>query len=296
MATGKQITADQEFLAGFKNIVQGLEEISTLKMRRTRTHVVEMRVFLNLLSKVYFQVKAADEKRQKELLAVGKKKKIQHEVVTEEGKSRKKTRPLYVFLSANTRLYGDIIQKVFTRFKEALDKRRGEVDIMIIGKVGRTLYNESGLTIPYLYFEIPDLDAKQADLRQIAYHLIQYESVLVFHGRFENILNQKSYISSVTGDYALTSGQEDVKAANFLFEPTFEEIKTFFETQVSAILLNQVVSEGALARFASRINAMEKALEKILEMEEDLRLRRRIFKKSLDNKKQIQNLTAVLRG
>lgn len=295
MATRHELLDEIAFFQTFKGVVQGFEEVSTLKMKKIRSSVVQTRDFLTRLSHVYFQVKAANQKKIDRLLAADNKKK------KKKGRGKaplvleKKKQPLYVFLSANTKLYGEIIAKVFDNFQEALAKAGDKADVMIIGRVGRTMYKEAGLTRPYLYFEIPDLDARPQDLRQVAFHLVQYEHVVVFHGKFDSILTQNAQRSSVTGDLFIegggqAGGAKREVAMDFLFEPNLEEIVRFFETQVSTLLLNQVVNEGALARFASRIRAMEKALERTNEIEYDLNLKKRLLKKSTENKKQTEKM------
>ncbi len=291
MATRHELLDEIEFFQTFKGVVQGFEEISTLKMKKIRAGVIQTRDFLDRLSHVYFQVKAAHGRKIEKLLEEEKKKKKKGPGGKAPVIILKKKKPLYIFLSANTKLYGEIISKVFGSFKKALADVGDEADIMIIGRVGRGLFTEAGLTKPYLYFEIPDLDSKPSDLRQIAFHLVQYEHVVVFHGQFDTILTQNAHATSVTGDLSIQKSDPAQEVAmDFLFEPTLEEIVTFFETQVSSLLLNQAVSEGALARFASRIRAMEKALEKTNEIAAQLNQRWRRARKAEVNKRQTEKM------
>jgi len=62
----------------------------------------------------------------------------------------------------------------------------------------------------------------------------------------------------------------------------------FFESQILSMLLNQTVSEGKLARFASRIKAMEFAQNNIEKKLSILSYRERRLRSMGMNKKQLQ--------
>ena len=106
------------------------------------------------------------------------------------------------------------------------------------------------------------------------------------YGKFNNIITQEPTSGSLTGDMP----KEQVKQGetNFIFEPSVENIMEFFESQIFSMLLDQTISEGKLARFASRIKAMESAQNNLQKQLDILASKQRRLRGMEINKKQIQ--------
>ena len=79
-----------------------------------------------------------------------------------------------------------------------------------------------------------------------------------------------------------------------MFEPSLEKILMFFETEIFASLFNHTVKESQLAKFASRVLALDQADEKMQN-----RLKKLQFEHTRAvhwdlNKKQLNLLPAIL--
>ena len=74
----------------------------------------------------------------------------------------------------------------------------------------------------------------------------------------------------------------------FLFEPSIEYVVDFFENQIFSIILSQTVSEAQLARFGSRIQAMETAQNNMQKLIEKIARRQKAVKALEINKKQLE--------
>src|SRR3989344_4267153 len=258
MPTKREIKDEMDNLKTLQALTDAYAEIASRRMKTVRSSVTLTRDFLAALEDVFNQVRAG-YKRQVEAL---KKKKKAGEAQTitflaHNGKT------VSVFLSANAGLYGDIIPKVFKQFVDEIDKTNSEVTI--IGRLGRELFLQRFSSLrPYTYFDYPDVGASQTDMNKIIAHLVPYEEIRVHYGQFKNVARQEPVVYNISAQTAITiEGEREAKAAHYLFEPTLEEILMFFETEMFGSLLDQTMRESQLAKFASRMLAMDKAYENI---------------------------------
>jgi ATP synthase F1 gamma subunit len=175
---------------------------------------------------------------------------------------KKNKKDVWILISSNNKLYGGIVMDSFNLFKERLKSANlAKIDLIIIGKQGKIFMDDLNLKIPYEYFELPDTNVTVDYLKKISEKLIYYENVYVFYGKFNNLVSQTAVQVAISGEMSIDDpkAQATHRKIKFLFEPSIEEILSFFENQILQLLLNQTVQEAQLARFASRINAMEAA-------------------------------------
>lgn len=257
MATKRDIQEKMENLKTLQALTDAYAEIASRRMKKTRDSVVSTRDFLASLEDVFNQVRAG-YRRQVE--ALKKRKGAEKERITflsHNGKT------VSVFLSANAGLFGDIIPKVFLQFVDEVNTLNSEVTI--IGRLGRELYLQKyGKSRPYTYFDYPDVGTSAEELNKIITHLVPYEEIRIHYGQFMNVARQEPKIYNISAQTSITIGEEkQTQIQKYLFEPTLEEILVFFETEMFGSLLDQTMRESQLAKFASRMLAMDKAYENI---------------------------------
>lgn len=292
----KKIESEKEFVRTIKTIAQAYEEISVIKMQRIRSSVLAARVFLNDLSTVFGDVTGSYHDEIMEMIKKGKGKRIQGEVKQKEELFEKNGREVVVLVSSNAKLYGDIINKVIHRFLFYVSSHKNtpNMDIAIVGRVGRDLFEQSEEKREYTYFEMPDSGVTIDNLKALAYFLEKYQKVTVFYGKFINVLTQDATNSDITGEEgSLESGTQTVEKIHYFFEPSLQNILQFFETQVFSLLLKQTLHEAELSRIASRLQAMENALVNINKTEKTLILAERQARKQLENKKRIETFSGL---
>lgn len=287
MQAGKRLSEEIDFVETLRSLAQAYEEISVIRMQRVRGSVLKLRDFLEGLSKIFADVKSS-YKRQ--IMALMRKKKIKN--VTSFSTLVRNGKEVIVLLSANSKLYGDIIPRVSRAFIESV--QNSQCDIVIVGKLGKDLFEQQELKKPYTYFEIPDSDVTFVDLKPLISRILEYEKVIVYYGRFENIVNQ-SPVSSIISGQEVSEGEisEEAGKLRFLFEPSLERILNFFETQMFASFFNQTVHESQLARYASRVKAMEVALENIDGKIKTLERQKTRLKNDFLNKKQLETIAGI---
>jgi ATP synthase F1 gamma subunit len=289
MQSNQQFNADLDLMGTLKTITQAYEELSVMRMQRIRNSVLKTRDFLEHLSRVFFDVKTSYKKQIEQLLAKQHKEKINPETL-----HFKKNKTASIYISANAKMYGDIINKTFRYFLEHV--RNNDTDIVIVGKIGKELYENTDVKKPYTYFDLPDVGFTLEQLKPLINKMLDYENVNVFYGKFENMMQQNATFSNVSGEQPFEATQainnrEPVRY--FIFEPSLEKILNFFEKQIFTSLFKQTVHESQLARFASRIKAMEEATVNIENNIKKLYIQQRKLKHLTQNKKQITAMSGI---
>ena len=266
-------------------LVESYEEISVLRMQRVKSSVLLTREFLDSLSQVFADVKANYRHEFKKMIEKKKNQnKFSFSTIQKNGKT------VSVFLSSNSKFYGDIVQKVFQEFLADIEKSSS--DIVIVGRVGRELFSQSGVKKDYQYYDLSDQEVKTDDLKNLVMYLIKYEFVHVYHGKFNNMVTQLAAMSNISGEQTVEEDQKEVENP-FFFEPSLDKILNFFETQVFTSLFKQTINESELSRLASRIKAMEEAFGNIDKTEGELGMAMRKANKNTQNKKQIDSLVGI---
>lgn len=296
----KIINSEIEFTRSFKLLAQAYEEIAVMKMRKVRSSVINTRDYLEKLSEVFYEIKKAQKR---ELLEGQKKIKERKAKGLPIVPSDKKQTPakilktVSVFVSANTTLYGDLISRIFTQFVQKTSSE--DTDIIIIGRVGRRLYDQYEGKKPYLYFEFPDVEITLNDLKPVIFHLIKYQNIIVYYGKFENIVNQQVMVSNVSGREPFANlptqaqKQEGQLGMDFLFEPSLEAILVFFQDLIASSLFRQTVRETQLARLGSRIMSMEKAQQNVDDKIKKLHFLEIKLHRQEEHKKQQNRLSGI---
>ncbi len=284
MAQQKQLQEDIAINKDFKLLTRSYQEHAIEQINFARYSVLGSREFSGDLSDIFANVKSS----YKNLLQRRNIKSI----------VKKNGRDAWVLITANNKLYGDLILKICQLFAENVKKSNpNKVDLIIIGRQGRNFFEELKTQRPYTYFEVPDFNVSADYMKEICQNFILYENIIVYYGRFNNIVSQAPIIVSLSGEITEGKDQENAnvskiipdagqKKENFIFEPSLEEILIFFEKQVLSLLLNQAIQEAQLARYASRINAMEIAQTNIKKQLYRLKREEKMFKNMSMNKKQ----------
>ncbi len=281
------LQSDESFLKDIRNLCVSYEQISVMRMRRIKDAVLYTRNFYSQLAQVYVQVKKTYTNQVMTLVKKNKVKDPKKMLLL--GKSDKS---VSVLITANNKLYGDIIDRLYQSFKETVEKK--DNDLVIVGSLGKELYEASGLNRPYKYFEIVREDnLTLTDLKPIVQHIAHYSRIDVYFGRYETFFNQIPLTENISGDVRVGEDDEILKKNFYYFEPDLEKILLFFETQIFANLFKQAAYESQLARFASRVQAMEEALGTIAKEEKELFNQMRKTNFLIEEKKQRERVKQI---
>lgn len=290
MISKAYLEGQNQMLGTLRTLAEAYEQISVIRIQRVRGSVLTTRDFLDGLADIFKDVKQSYRDEVEQLLKKHKNSKESLSGLQKNGKT------IAILLSSNNKLYGDIVFRVFNLFIQ--DVRKNNYDVVIIGKVGKAMFDQQGLQKDYLYFDMPDEDAKLSDIAPVIKKIEQYQKIFVYYGRFLNIVSQEPAISEVLGDGSLldkplVGGDEKEKHTPFFFEPSLKKILAFFETQMFSSVLKQVVDESELSRLASRIKSMEDSLGTIEKEQEQLHKTELRAKRMIENSKQLQRLSGI---
>ena len=287
MAYQKELSEEIIEVASLRNLVEVYGEIASVRMMKIRGFVLNNRDFLDSINNIFKDVLSAYAQKLSDLVRAGKMKKGRVTFLAHNGKT------VAVLISANTGFYGEVVQATFRKFLKEI--RESDVEVSIIGRLGRSMFLGAEPKRPYTYFDLPDYGVDQMKLSEIIRHLVQYEKIRVYYGHYKSIVRQEP---TMYGIEAGTQVQEEVEAPNyhFIFEPNVEKILMFFETEIFASLFDQSVRESQLAKYASRILAMDRAGQNIKERIKQLNLEKLKLSHAMSGRKQLNSLASMIYG
>ena len=235
-------------------LVETYETIAGTSVRRIRNFVLANRAFHVGLNRMFREITSA---YRKEVEHIMKKNKIttQHDGVS----FVRRTKPLvFIFFSANTGLYGDIINRTFTAF--LTEVRRTQSDIVIVGRMGRIFFEDMMPGSPFTYFDFPDNAIAIENLKQISIFLARYKKVVAFYGMFKNLVTQQVKASIISDTELPTEHRQNEMIHPYFFEPSLEAVMLFFENEIFISILEQVFQESRFAKLAARMVLLDRAM------------------------------------
>ena len=284
MVTRREVLEEFNRVSTFKNILETYEEIAASRMQNARTSVLAGRSFIDELNYIFQQVKSSyrdDVLKRMHIKKIKDPSKLTF--IERNGKT------LFLLLSSNTGLYGDIVRKTFNLFLDLMKKEKA--DAAIVGRVGLEYLKNSGSKIPYSFFNMPDSSVNNEDLKKIIAHIITYEKVFIVYGRFENVITQEQIVTSISGDPLPQSASGT--QVKYFFEPSLDKIMKFFEAEIFASLFEQTVFESQLAKFASRMTSLELRVENIRDILKVIAFEKEKVRHRIMNKKQLETFSSM---
>jgi ATP synthase F1 gamma subunit len=284
MVTHNELVKESEFLGSFHTILQTYEEIAATRMTRARSSVLASRAFALEVNTIFQQVKSSYKAK---IVAIMKKKKI-----TDPSKltfSTRNGKTVYIFISANTRLYGNIINRTYDLFINTYKKAPS--DILIIGKIGVERFNAEKIKANMQYFDFPDDKVDEESLKKITEYILQYEKIIVFYEQFSSVVKQSPYAINISGD--LLPWQQNAPQINYFFEPSLEKILAFFEKAIFGSVFKQTILESELAKFAARMVSLNQSADRTQQKLSEVNLAKIRARHQNNNKKQLEKFASI---
>jgi len=283
----KSIKQEVIELETLRNLVRAYEEIASLRMKKTRDSVLYNRAYQESINGIFEEVRTSYVREARAILNKKGKRASKLTFLAHNGKT------VAVLISANTGLYGEIVKKTFDMFVKEVRNKGSEATI--IGRHGLSLFIGALPNTPYTYFDLPDTGVNSDDLAQIIRHIVQYEQIHVFHGKFYSVIKQEAEELTISAEISLKEDAAKLELKQtYLFEPSLEDILMFFETEIFGSMFEQIVRESQLAKYASRVLAMDRADVNIKDRLGKLNMLGLRAGHSKVNKKQLGSLTSTL--
>jgi F0F1-type ATP synthase gamma subunit len=283
MEQRQKLKEEMVITRNMKMLTTAYQEHALEQINFSRYSVLASREFADELTTIFGNVRQSYQRILERMVDKDKKK------LEELRKSLKNGKEVMVLVSANNKLYGELIPRVCHQFIAKAKATNSE--LVVIGKEGKIYVDNAQLNRGYTYFQIPDSSIAIEDLKPLTTFLLPFENVIIFCGKFNNVISQDVIEASLTGahlDAGATSSTAQQHEDLFLFEPSIEYVVDFFESQIFSIILSQTVSEAQLARFGSRIQAMETAQNNMQKLIEQIFRRQRRLRGMEINKKQLE--------
>lgn len=281
MITKKELEREIDNLQGLNDMVKAYEEIAATRIMHSRQKVLTNRNFIDEISEIFSEV-IASYRNQASLLNKAKKQ-------SEISFLNKNGKTLHLLISANTGLYGSIVRETFDLFIN--NSRKSNADKAIIGKLGLAMWQQHKIKDKYFYFDFPDQNIEEDALKSVLDFIISYEKVIIFYGRFHNLVNQQPTFSDISGN---THSKQQVTNQNikYSFEPSLEKLLEFFEKQIFASIFEQTMRESQLAKIASRLTSLDSASEKIIDQLDKVTNQKNVTSHRQINKKQLETFSS----
>jgi F0F1-type ATP synthase gamma subunit len=201
MITKKIIEAQIKELSTLEQMSKAYALISANRMKKVRDEVLGTRLFLQDFGSVFEEVLSQYKGKGVTFLAHN-------------------GRVVNVFVSANARLYGQVMQDTFQKFME--ESKSSDIEMTILGRYGMRLVKESGMGKPYTFFDISDTTIDVASLRVMLKHLVQYEEIRLYYPKFINVISQKPDVFVINAA-SRSIGKKQEKKRIYGFEPSAEK-------------------------------------------------------------------------
>jgi len=281
----KQLVEEENQIKSLHNLTLSYGEIAAKRMMRIREKVLKNREFLQRIEGIFKDCLSSFASRLSKMVAEGK--------ISQGGKVTflaHNGKTVGVFLSANTGFFGDIVGRSFERFIK--DWRELKFEVTIIGKLGKKFFLDVAPEAAFTFFEFPDFGVDKFSFAEAIKHLVQYEEIRLYFGRFVSVVKQEVATMTISAGTPVP-GKLIEPEVRYIFEPSLEEILMFFETQIFASLFDQANRESQLAKYASRILAMDKANVNIEKRLKAIKIERLKLTHSVENRKQTEILASL---
>jgi F-type H+-transporting ATPase subunit gamma len=242
-----QITTVQDLTGVF-------ESIASTQVAKVKGKVELSAEFFRLLWSRYSSIRIDPSKR------------ITHRE-PEKGKDKK----VFVIISAEAGLSGDIDQRLIEEMMQNYDTQN--TDIVVLGSHGANQLTQRG--IPFIrYFQVPETD-KYIDVSPVIEAIQPYGQIVVYYEEYVSLGVQEIKtidLISRMKDMSEEASEDDITAEDTIFEPSLEDIAEQMEMTMMTLALSQAILDSTLAQAASRFNAMAVAKKRASELLSDYTL------------------------
>jgi len=268
MAGLKEVRNRIASVGSTRQITQAMKLVSAAKLRRAQDAVTQMRPYAVKLQEILVNVSASLDASENPYAV-----------------ERDAKRVLLVAVTSNRGLCGpfnnNIIKLANQRLTELPD---AQVDILCLGKKAGDVFKrtENYTTLdlgdePHSIFDNLDFEhtAPVAETIMKSFETGQYDRVELLYNRFVNaavqdvMCEQMLPIEQASGE---ENGQKGAATADYIFEPSREEIAKNIVPNTLKIQLYKALLDSAASEHGARMTAMHKATENAGEMLRDLKL------------------------
>ncbi len=252
MRRANAIQKETEQISTVEDLTGVFESVSSTQVAKVRNKVALSKEFFDLLWKRYRSIRIDPNSR-----------------ITKRGNIEKSAKQVFVIISAEAGLSGDIDDRLIEVMLHDYDENT--TDIVVLGSHGATELKQNN--IPYIrYFQVPE-STNYVDVGPIVKVIKSYSKIKVFYEEYVSLgvqdIKSIDLITSIQNMSKQADGDSDeeiITAVDTVFEPSLEEIAEQMEATIMSLALSQTILESNLAQNASRFNAMAGAKKRAKEL------------------------------
>lgn len=193
--------------------------------------------------------------------------------ITNRNRTRNNSKKVFVIISAEAGLGGDIDQRLIETMLQNYDE--ATTDIIVLGTHGATQLTQRGINFNR-YFKVPETD-RYIDVSPVIDAIQAYSQVIVYYEEYISLGVQEikiiDLVSSMRGMSQGSDTEDDIiSAQDTIFEPSLDDIADQMEMTMMTLALSQTILESSLAQAASRFNAMAVAKKRAVDILSDYQL------------------------
>lgn len=248
MRRPSQIEKDSIQISTVEDLTGVFESISSTQVAKVKGKVELSKQFFQLLWKRYTSLRIDPSMR-----------------ITERDLGEGTDKTMFIIVSAEAGLSGDIDQRLIESMLKAYDPKT--TDIIVLGTHGATQLRQLG--IPYVkFFQVPETD-RYIDVSPVINSTRGYASIIVYYEEYVSLgVQEIKTIDLIASMREMTEDAEEdtMSAEDTIFEPSLDLIADEMEITMMTLALSQAILESGLAQAASRFNAMAVAKKRAIEL------------------------------
>lgn len=250
MRRASTIIKETEQITTVEDLTGVFESIASTQVAKIKNKVELSKEFFRLLWQQYSAIRIDPANR-----------------ITSTEREEKNGRTVYIVISAEAGLSGDIDQRLIETMMQSYDKTA--TDIIVLGSHGATQLTQRGVHFVH-FFKVPESE-NYIDVSPVINAIKPYSSIVVYYEEYVSLGVQEiktlDLISSMRdmSDGANSDGNV-ITDEDTIFEPSLDEIAEQMEATMMTLAFAQTILESSLAQDASRFNAMAVAKKRAGEL------------------------------
>lgn len=248
-----------------QQITKAMEMVSAVKLNKVRTQAENSRPYVDNMQQMMQALCASAEE-------------MSHPLLSPKEEVKK---VLLVVITSDRGLCGTFNANVINAAKEFIKENEDkEVTLLTIGAKGHDALTRMGYSV-LKTFNVPWGDEIAVEMKKVSTLLeetflsMQVDRVCLLYSRFENVLK---YVPTTLQYLPVPSlKEEDMKSllklsADFIVEPTFDEVADFLAPRYLETRLYHSIVESLASEYAARMVSMRNANDNAEEVIEELNL------------------------
>ena len=250
MRRANVIQKETEEISTVEDLTGVFESIASTQVAKIKDKVQLSKDFFQLLWQRYSSIRVDENSR-----------------ITKRARDRENQRKVFVIISAEGGLSGDIDHRLIETMLKDYDY--ATTDIVVLGSHGANQLRDRG--IPYIrYFKVPESET-YIDVTPVIDAIHGYSAITIYYEEYVSLGVQDIKTIDLHSSIQAMSKEADtdediITAKDTIFEPSLDEIAELMEKAMMGLAFSQVILESSLAQAASRFNAMALAKKRAFEL------------------------------